>query len=337
LKGDRQKRRAFAAPFAFVWSQFMRDLRLPLFLIAIGFLTIGGCRKASPTGPPSAASGSPAGGSGMAAPKPVTFPELGAGKLIQPGIRFQELSFARNGVPMRLWIYQPEKQSGKLPLVLVPPAGSTLLAGMHLADGDRPEHYPYAKAGFLVVGFDIDGPVPDNSSEAIMKQGAMQFRDAQAGVANAKTALDFALAKIPNVDPKRVFIAGHSSAATLALLAAEHEPRIKACVAYAGVTDVLGRFGPQTVNAFNSVIPGYRDFLRFSSPDTQTEQLKCPVFLFAALDDGTFPPSESTVFAGKLKQSNPNVTCVTVAHGGHYDSMIKEGIPRGIRWLQKLP
>ena len=56
----------------------------------------------------------------------------------------------------------------------------------------------------------------------------------QAGLANARTALEFALAKVPKLDAKRIYVAGHSSAATLALLFASHEPRIKACAAWEG-------------------------------------------------------------------------------------------------------
>src|SRR5262245_58557393 len=68
---------------------------------------------------------------------PVDFPELGPGRRIQPGIRFQEATLQRGAVPMKVWYYQPEKTASKLPLVLVPPAGSTLFVGMDLGDGDR--------------------------------------------------------------------------------------------------------------------------------------------------------------------------------------------------------
>ena len=45
--------------------------------------------------------------------------------------------------------------------------------------------------------------------------------DAQAGLVNARNALEFVLARVPEVDPKRIYAAGHSSAGTLALLFAE--------------------------------------------------------------------------------------------------------------------
>ena len=96
--------------------------------------------------------------------EPVAFPDLGATRLIQPGIKFQEATLHRGAMPMRVWYYQPEKAAEKLALVLVPPAGSTLFVGMDLGDGDRPEHYPYARAGFAVASFDIDGHVPNSET-----------------------------------------------------------------------------------------------------------------------------------------------------------------------------
>ncbi len=266
---------------------------------------------------------------------PTTYPEFGPSQLIQSGIRFQEATLQRGTLPMRVWYYQPEKSSNKLALVIVPPAGSTLMAGMDLSDGDRLEHYPYVKAGFAVASFEIDGFVPNARSEAALLKGAREFRDSQAGLANARAMLDFVLAKVPSIDPNRVYIAGHSSAATLALLVAEHDPRIKACAAYAPVTDVEARLA-KAIPAIEGALPGYREFLHASSPKTHASKLTCPVFLFHAEDDANVPLRDTTTFATLLKKSNSNVTLATTRQGGHFDSMVREGIPKGIAWFQQL-
>jgi dienelactone hydrolase len=267
---------------------------------------------------------------------PVALPELSQARPIQPGISYQEAVLRPGPLPMKVWYYRPEQAKGKLPLVLVPPAGSTLIAGMELGDGDRAEHYPYVRAGFAVASFEIDGHVPNaqGASDAQVLRGAREFRDARAGLNNATAALDYLLAKAPDVDPKRIFIAGHSSAATLALLVAEHEPRIKGCLSYCGVCDVEDRLA-RAIGQLDRAIPGYRDFLRFSSPKTHVEKLKCPVFLFHAQDDTTVPVSQTTTFAELLKKTNPDVTVDTSARGGHYQSMITAGIPRGIAWMKE--
>jgi dipeptidyl aminopeptidase/acylaminoacyl peptidase len=299
--------------------------------LAVPLIALGGCREKSSQAPGGAAPGAM-----QTKVEQVAFPELGPKQQIQAGIEFREATLQRGGVPMRVWYYQPDKAAGPLALVLVPPAGSTLFAGMALADGDRREHYPYVKAGFAVVSFDIDGHVPNSPppSDAVVLQGARAFRDARAGLANAQAALDFLAAKAPNIDPQRVYIAGHSSAATLALLAAEHEPRIKACAAFAPATDVEDRLA-EVIPLLDRALPGYREFLHFSSPGTHADKLQCPVFLFHARDDANVPVRDSTDFAALLRKTNPRVTLVTTPHGGHYDSMIREGIPKAIAWFQQ--
>lgn len=261
-------------------------------------------------------------------------PELSAAQAIQPGILFQEAVLQPGALPMKVWYYRPENAKGKVPLVLVPPAGSTLLSGMDLGEGDRAEHYPYVRAGMAVGSFEIDGHVPDGAPDAVVLKGAREFRDSQAGLNNAKATLDYLLAKAPDVDPNRIFIAGHSSAGTLSLLVAEHDPRIKGCVCYCGVPDVETRVA-QAIPIFDAAIPGYRDFIRFSSPKTHVQKLKCPVFLFHAQDDRNVPVSQTTTFATLLKMTNSDVTLDTSARGDHYQSMIDTGIPRGIAWIKK--
>jgi len=173
------------------------------------------------------------------------------------------------------------------------------------------------------------------ASDAAFLNAARQFRDARAGLVNATAALNLVLAKAPTIDRDRIYVAGHSFAATLALLVAEHEPRIKACAAYAPVTDVEARLA-EVIPQLDSALPGFREFLHFSSPKTHADKLKCPVFLFHAEDDRNVPIGQSTDFAALLEKTNPNVTLVTTRNGGHYDSMIREGVPKGIDWLRHL-
>ena len=269
---------------------------------------------------------------------PVAFPELGPSRVLEPGVKVQEATIDRGGVPMKVWLYLPDKPADKLALVLVPPAGSTLIAGMGLADGDRAEHTPYVKAGFAVASFEIDGAVSNKrqASDAALMKGARAFRAARAGIDNAQTALDFVLAKVPRIDPERVSVAGHSSAATLALLVAEYDPRVKACVAFAPCTDVELRLA-EAIPTLEGGDPGYAEFLKFSSPQTHAEQLTCPLFLFHAQDDENVPFAESARFYNLVKKTNPRATFVKATKGGHHAPMVREGIPKAIAWLKALP
>ena len=279
-----------------------------------------------------------AAGEPTAVKQPLELPPLGPARKLEKGIDFHEVTLRRDGVPMRVWVYVPEHPADqKLPCVLVAPAGSPLITGMALGEGDRVEHLPYAKAGFVVVSFEMDGPMPAGQpSDRQVIVAAKAFKNAQAGVLNARAAIDFALAKVPAIDPARLYAAGHSSAATLTLLVAADDDRVKACAAFAPVTDVEKRVGRQAIGGLARDIPGYPEFIKASSPQTHVEDLKCPTFLFHATDDSNVPVSETARFAEKLKRTNPRVTFVEVPTGEHYDSMIREGIPRAIKWFRGL-
>src|SRR5262245_14545591 len=138
-----------------------------------------------------------------------------------------------------LYLYLPpgEHQPKSLPCVLIAPAGSTLLDGMDLGDGDTPEHVPYVKAGCAVLAYELDGPCYDPTDFEEMKDAYKAFKDSRAGLVNGRNALEYLLAKVPEVDPARIYTAGHSSAASHALLFAAHEPRLAGAMAYAPAPD----------------------------------------------------------------------------------------------------
>ena len=192
---------------------------------------------------------------------------------------------------------------------------------------------PYAKAAYAVVAFDIDGTFDSNNkSMANIRATYAKFSAAGGGVVNGKNALEYVLAKLPEVDPERLYAAGHSSAAVWALLFAEHEPRIKGCIAYAPLADLFGKNPSERA----SIERELRGIARFS-PLEGIERLKCPVFVFHAEDDHNVSIEITRRFVEQLKQTNSNVTLHTTPTGGHYQSMIVEGIPQGIQWLKSLP
>lgn len=328
------------------------------------------------------------------------FPELGAATAVgTAGVQSREIDLAgvpgnagSPGMKMKLRVYLPPGDHApmSIPCVLVAPAGTTLLTGIHL-DETHFETLPYAEAGMAVVHYSLDGD-PDSlePGKASLQTPYLHFRAACAGVVNARNALEYALAKLPIVDPKKVFTARHSSAGTLALLAAEHEPRLAGAVAYAAASDILSRMeGMEDAPAMLTGIafPRMKEFLTQSSPTTHLSSLKCPVFLFHSEDDGNVPFADSERFARKLRAAGQDVTLEAVdsaapADGGsgpepggnlapqtpgfdveaadedseemadedlsdedvhegfdgydsHYTPMIKEGIPRAIRWIKQ--
>jgi dienelactone hydrolase len=247
------------------------------------------------------------------------------------------------GFFMHLRVYLPpgEHADKSLGCVLVAPAGTNLLVGNDVDDFNyHAETLPYAQAGYVAIMYGLDGPVANlqNLTNAQLARAYQEFSAAFAGVANARNALEFALAKLPQVNPERIFAAGHSSAAVVSLLFAEHEPRLKGCLAYAAASDVEARLAP-IVNdrQAQALLPGLRDFAKRSSPRTHVAHLNCPVFLFHARDDSNEPFTTSQQFAAGLQQLGKKVTFESSPTGDHYDSMIQVGIPRAIAWMKSLP
>jgi dipeptidyl aminopeptidase/acylaminoacyl peptidase len=265
-----------------------------------------------------------------------SFPALAPPRALEAGVVVHENQVAGG----KIWVYLPAKAAApaSLPCVLIAPAGSTLEFGMDLAEGDRVEHLPYVRAGFAVVAYSIAGAVPEgHDNDAVFYNGVKAFQGAEAGLTDGRRAFEFALARVPAVDPKRIYTAGHSSAATLSLLVAENEPRVAACVAYAPCSDVRKRLGDWHISSVEAKVPGFGDFIDRTSPINGADRLRCPLFLFHAKDDTNVRISESATFVDAVKKSNPNVTFVQAASGGHHDGMIREGIPKAIQWLQALP
>ena len=238
----------------------------------------------------------------------------------------------------KLWVYLPagSHAPGSLPCVLIGPAGSRMVHGMELTGDDQAEHYPYAQRGFAVIAFEIDGALPNEEpSEDQYRDAYMRFTDAAAGVVNARAALQYATTELPEVDRDRIFVAGHSSAGTVALLCAAHVKDLAGCVAYAPCSDVEG-FLSEFVGDFEDTLPGMRQYMQDGSPMNNVRDLRCPVMIFHAVDDQVVGIGESNRYTSRVKQAGGNITMQLAPRGGHYDAMINEGITKAVAWMNRI-
>lgn len=245
------------------------------------------------------------------------------------------------GDEMTLWIYLPDGEAakGSLKCVLNAPAGTNLLSGAGIGALDdeayHDESLPYAEAGMAVVRYSIDGEIEDEEDEEEIEPAYKAFRDANAGVINARLAFEFVLERLPEVNPEQIFSAGHSSAGSLSLLFGAHEPRLAGCLAYAPAVSIEAHLGELIENPFAAMLyPGIKNFARRSSPKTHVDSLDIPVFLFHAEDDMMAPIEETRDFVSELKVAGKDVTFLEVEGGDHYYSMIETGMPKGIEWIK---
>lgn len=272
------------------------------------------------------------------------FPDRSEPDSSEPGVVWHEIYLGDDGgfydPPghggyMYLYLPEGQHQPRSLPCILHTGAGTTLLHGVELdGEGNPPEYIPYVKAGYAVLLYDMDGPVYDEEDVDEMREAFEAFKDSRAGLVNARNAIEYLIAKVPEVNPAQIYASGHSSAATHALLLAEHEPRLAGVIAYAPAVDLPKWFGPR-MGVMRFLLPGMTDFVTQSSPSTHVARLKCPTLLFQAEDDSICDIAETRVFADQLRAQGTDVTFITVPTGDHYEAMINEGLPNGVRWLQQ--
>jgi dienelactone hydrolase len=242
------------------------------------------------------------------------------------------------GRPMQLDIYLPvgRHDAKSLPCVFIAPAGNGNHGGK-VADGDRPEHLPYVQAGFAVVAYELSGSPDDPNKKSYtygeMKRPVSEFVHADGGVVNGQNAIDYVLKMVPEVDPAQLFACGHSSAASVALNFARAEKRIRACCAYAPQPDYEKWLGDPKWDTF---VPGYTAFLAKESPLAHVADFDCPVYLFHADDDSMVPLAAEQNFADAMKAAGKQITFERVPTGDHYQSMIVQGIPGGIQFMESV-
>lgn len=166
-------------------------------------------------------------------------------------------------------------------------------------------------------------PANDQSASAFRKAGmVMMFPSLRGGNDNPGTkegflgevddvlaAADF-LARQPHVDPARMYLGGHSTGGTLALLVAECSDRFRAVFSFGPVEDVAG-YEPQYVPFDRS---NSRE-VQLRSPLWWLSSIKSPTFVF----EGTNRPGNfSSLQALARFSSNPNAHFIPVRGANHF-------------------
>ena len=262
-------------------------------------------------------------------------PDLPAPQQLENGIRLYDVHLMRAGVPMELWAYLPNPlPSGKLPCVLIAPAGSRLFHGMSLDVGDRVEHLPYVRRGFAVVAYQLDGKMQDRPTDA---QGGMPSRNSATPTPGSTTP------PLRLITSTRRFRRSTQSESTRWVIAPLALWRFRSPRTIRGSRPaspsrqraILVPFPAGAARIGNAAIRFVRFFVKLS-PDQNIDRLKCPTMLFTAADDRNVPTESVVAFATQLRHTNAHVKLVQVPTGGHYNSMIKQGIPAAIEWLGQL-
>ncbi len=281
------------------------------------------------------------------------FPELGLERFVpNSNVTYYNVALTgRVGEPgdaMRFRVYMPEGQHAEnsLPCVLLAPAGTNLLHGNAVDDDNyHDEALPYAKSGMVVVMYSLDGYMtvdPDSGDMRAyvyaLSQAYKKFLAAKAGVVNGRNAVELVLKRLPQVDPARIYSAGHSSAGTASLLLGAFEKRLAGSIAFAPVTDLKVRLAELTRDRdVTRLLPRLTEYLTSGSPISYVDKYEKPLFVFHARDDSNEPFRNTEHFVTVMKSSKAKLTFAAVNTGDHYQSMIDQGIPQAIKWIQDRP
>ena len=273
-------------------------------------------------------------------------PDRGEGESLEDGVMLYRMSWGEEsggfyetpGQGGQLWLYLPSgrHEPKSLPCVLIAPAGPGEGSGMLLVDKDQPEHIPYVKAGYAVVSYEIDGPFVDDKSKRSERDSYDAFRDARAGLVNARNAMEYILNQVTEVDPDRIYAAGHSSAGDLALLHSAHDSRVAGCIAYMPPYDLYKRYYPVPLRLWAMNSPEAQKFINQSMPCNHIDSMTCPVFLFHSDDDQYVTPEVIRNAAREMDDAGIEVHHENSTEGGHYYGMLDHGIALGIEWLNRL-
>ncbi len=168
-------------------------------------------------------------------------------------------------------------------------------------------------------------PANDQTAAAYRKAGIiMMFPSLRGGNGNpgnkegfygevddVLAAADF-LAAQPYVDPARIYLGGHSTGGTMALLVAEYSPRFRAVICFGPVEDVTG-YGDDTVDLpFNKRNP--RE-IRLRAPGQWLGGIQTPTFIF---EGGQSPGNKDSLYTLASASTSPKAQFFLVSGKTHF-------------------
>ncbi len=232
-----------------------------------------------------------------------------------------------------------EHEPKSLSCVLMAPAGSNLMTGKRWATGDDLEALKYVDAGMAVLVYELPGEVDMEGlaagrvSDAQYVQETRKFWASGGGVRNAQYAMRWLKENAAEIDPARLYAAGHSSAGTVALLVAARDARVKKVAVYAAPYELASWIEQPVLTALKTILPELPEQLAQTSPKTHAKGIQADVFIFHAKGDQNVAYGDSVAAAAHLRGLGKSVTMSSVDGGNHCDSVINHGIPRAIKWF----
>jgi dienelactone hydrolase len=203
-----------------------------------------------------------------------------------------EVPYKSGNLNLKAWVSARAAGGARRPAVLF------LHGGFAFGADDWDQAQPFRDAGFVVL-------IPMLRGENGLPGNYTMFYDE---VDDALAAAEV-LANQPDVDPQRMFVAGHSAGGTLALLSAMVSDRFKAAASFSGSPDQVWFVrGQEELAPFDRDDP--REF-QMRSPLAFPKSFKCPVRMYYGDEEFGFD-APSKKLAELAKAAGKDVEAISV-------------------------
>src|SRR5262249_46800133 len=214
---------------------------------------------------------------------------------------------------LKAWVNQPQPRAAKWPAVLF------LHGGFAFDEDDWDQTNPFRDAGFVVM-------IPILRGEnGLPGSYSMFYNEVDDALAAAEV-----LARQPNVDANRIYVAGHSVGGTVALLSAMTSNRFRAAASFSGSTDqVAWARGQSQYVPFD---PADKREFQMRSPLAFPRSFKCPSRIYYGNEEFLFAASSKKT-AQLAKAAGQDVEAVEV-QGDHF-TMVTPAMSQCIKFFQQ--
>jgi formylglycine-generating enzyme required for sulfatase activity/pimeloyl-ACP methyl ester carboxylesterase len=229
----------------------------------------------------------------------------------------KEIKYKSGGLQLKAWINLPPDEKQKRPAILY------LHGGFAFGIGDWEQTKPYRDAGFIVLAPMLRG---ENGQPGAFSYFYNEVDDVLA-------AGEY-LSKLPQVDAKRIFIAGHSIGGTMTMLATQASHLFRAAAVFDGAS-YWGPFTEATDLPFDKTDP--REII-LRSPMAFAGSFKSPVRLYyqnreqTSLTEFFALMNRRTVVLAK----NRGLDVEGVEIEGNHMSIVHPAIQQSIAFFQRI-
>ncbi|HEV3078636.1 MAG TPA: alpha/beta fold hydrolase [Gemmataceae bacterium] len=233
---------------------------------------------------------------------------------VEPPAGVKSMEYRSGTLRLKAWINPPAGPGQrKLPAVLF------LHGGWAFGEDDWDMTKPYRDAGYVVMTPMLRGENGQSGSFSM-------FYDE---VDDVLAAAD-ALARLPYVDDKHIYVSGHSTGGTLTLLAAMASPRFKAAAAFSASPNQKSFALQDPMNVpFDQ---GRALEYEMRSPMAYATSFKCPVRMYYGDDEELVnDPTDTTVARAKTKGLDVDAIAVP----GDHTTSVPEAMRQAIQFFQE--